>query len=47
MGLSYNLLKQPELARKAFETVLEKFPNSLSTATLAKQALERLGKQQP
>lgn len=44
MGLSYNLLKQPEAARKAFETVIEKYPNNLSAATLAKQALERLGK---
>jgi tol-pal system protein YbgF len=44
MGLSYNWLKQPDLARKALETVIEKFPEQVSAATLARQALERLGK---
>ena len=43
MGLSYRELKQPEQARKAFETVLQQFPSSVE-ATFANQALQRLGK---
>jgi tol-pal system protein YbgF len=43
LGLSYNQLKQPDLARKAFETVMQSHP-SANEATLAKQALDRLGK---
>jgi tol-pal system protein YbgF len=43
MGLSYRELKQPDLARKAFETVLQTFPSSVE-ATFANQALQRLGK---
>jgi len=43
LGLSYNQLKQPDLARKAFETVMQSHP-SAPEATLAKQALDRLGK---
>jgi len=45
LGLSYNGLKQPDLARKAFETVLAEYPNDLSVAPLAKQALQRTGKE--
>ena len=43
LGLTYNQLKQPELARKAFEAVMQGFQGT-PEATLAKQALERLGK---
>jgi tol-pal system protein YbgF len=43
MGQSYNQLKQPDLARKAYETLMETFP-AAPEHTLAKQALERLGK---
>ena len=43
MGLSYNELKQPELARKAFETIIENYA-SAPEHTLAKQALERVRK---
>jgi tol-pal system protein YbgF len=43
MGLTYRELKQPEAARKAFETVVQTFPASME-ATFAKQALQRLGK---
>ena len=43
MGLSYNQLKQPDLARKAYETIMDSFPTA-PEHTLAKQALERLGK---
>jgi len=43
LGLTYNQLKQPDLARKAFETVMQSYP-AAPEATLAKQALDRLGK---
>ena len=43
MGLSYVALKQPDLARKAYETILEQYASS-PEHTLAKQALDRLGK---
>jgi tol-pal system protein YbgF len=41
LGLTYEALKQPDNARKAFETVVQKYPNS-ADAVLAQQALERL-----
>jgi tol-pal system protein YbgF len=41
LGLTYEALKQPDNARKAFETVVQKYSNS-SEAVLAQQALERL-----
>ena len=44
MGLAYNAMKQPDLARKAFETVIQKYDMS-SESFLAKQALDRMGKQ--
>jgi tol-pal system protein YbgF len=44
MGLSYIGLKQPDLARKSFETLLQSFPAS-SEAVLARQTLERLSRQ--
>jgi tol-pal system protein YbgF len=43
LGLTHNELKQPDLARKAFETVIEKFDRA-PEATLARQALERVAK---
>ena len=43
MGLSYNQLKQPDLARKSYQTIMDSFPTA-PEHTLAKQALERLGK---
>lgn len=44
LGLSYQSLKQPDLARKAYETILKDYPDVLEVSTLAKQALDRLGK---
>ena len=41
LGLTYEALKQLDLARKAYETVMQNYPRS-SDATLAKQALDRL-----
>jgi tol-pal system protein YbgF len=43
LGLTYNQLKQPDLARKAFEAVMQGYQGT-PEATLAKQALDRLGK---
>jgi tol-pal system protein YbgF len=43
MGLTYDRLGQPDLARKAFETVIDKFPAS-SSAVLAKQRLDTIKK---
>ena len=45
MGLAYMALKETPLARRAFETVLQNHPDDLGVATLAKQTLERLPKQ--
>ena len=42
-GLSYNQLKQPDLARKAFETILKDYEGA-SEATFARQALQKVGK---
>lgn len=42
MGLAYVGLKQPDLARKAFETVLKEHPRAIEVTTLARQALERI-----
>ena len=41
LGLTYEALKQPDNARKSFETVVQKYPSSYD-AVLAQQALERL-----
>lgn len=43
LGLTYNQLKQPDQARKAYEKIIEDFP-SAHESTLARQALQRLGK---
>jgi tol-pal system protein YbgF len=43
LGLTYNQLKQPDLARKAFETIVKDFDTS-TEATFAQQALRKLGK---
>jgi tol-pal system protein YbgF len=42
MGLSYQSLKQDDLARKALETVIKTYPDALAEAALARQALERM-----
>jgi tol-pal system protein YbgF len=44
MGLSYQSLKQDDLARKALETVIKNYPDALAEAALARQALERMNK---
>jgi tol-pal system protein YbgF len=41
LGLTYEALKQPDAARKAFETVIKNYERAYE-ATLAQQALERL-----
>jgi len=41
MGLTYTELRQPDLARKAFETVVQKYP-AIPEAMLAKQRLDAL-----
>ena len=41
MGLTYEQLRQYDLARRSFETVVQKYP-SISEAFLAKQGIERL-----
>ena len=41
MGLAYTELKQYDPARKAFETLIQKYPNAYE-AILAKQGLDRL-----
>ena len=43
LGLTYNQLKQPDLARKRSRPSCRAIPTA-PEATLAKQALERLGK---
>ena len=43
LGLTFNQLKQPDQARKAFEAVTQGYQGT-PEATLAKQALDRLGK---
>jgi tol-pal system protein YbgF len=43
LGLTYNQLKQPDLARKAFETIVKDY-DGVPEATFARQALQRLGK---
>jgi tol-pal system protein YbgF len=43
LGQTYMALKQPDLARKQFEIIIKTYDRS-NEATLAKQALDRLGK---
>ena len=43
LGATYEALKQPDLAKKAYETVTQKYPTSFQ-ATQAAQALQRLTK---
>lgn len=43
LGLTYEALKQPELARRAYETVIKQHP-AAPDATLAKQRLDSLAK---
>ena len=44
LGLSYEGLKQIELARRAYETVVKNYPNALGDASLARQRLDALNK---
>lgn len=46
LGQSYEGLKQVDLARRAYETLLKDHPNDLSYATLARQRLDSLNKKQ-
>ena len=46
LGLSYEGLKRPELARRAYETVIKEFPTERGDATLAKQRLDALNKKE-
>ena len=46
LGLAYEALKQLDLARKAFETVMQKYPNAFE-ASLARQRLESLKGKEP
>ena len=46
LGQSYEGLKQVDLARRAYETLLKNHPNDLSYATLARQRLDSLNKKQ-
>ena len=41
LGQAYERLNQPDLARKAYDSVLQRFPNAFE-ASLAQQALERM-----
>jgi tol-pal system protein YbgF len=43
MGESFAQLKEPELARKSYQTLMDTYPNAPERA-LANQALQRLGK---
>jgi TolA-binding protein len=46
LGLSYEGLKRPELARRAYETLIKEFPTERGDATLAKQRLDALNKKE-
>jgi tol-pal system protein YbgF len=45
MGESFAQLKEPDLARKAYQTLMDTYPNAPEN-TLARQALVRLGKRE-
>jgi tol-pal system protein YbgF len=42
LGLTYESMKQLDLARKSYETVIKNHPTALTDVSLAQQALERL-----
>jgi tol-pal system protein YbgF len=46
LGLTYNQMKQPDLARKAFDAVIQGYPEAPEAilANQARQAMDRLGK---
>jgi tol-pal system protein YbgF len=44
LGQSYEGLKQVELARRAYETLLKNYPNDISYGQLAKQRLDSLNR---
>jgi tol-pal system protein YbgF len=43
-GLAYERLGQPDRARQSFEYIIKNYPDNTTIATMARQALERLGK---
>ena len=43
VGLTYERLNQPDLARKAFETVIRDYPTAVEAA-LSRQRLDSMGK---
>jgi tol-pal system protein YbgF len=45
LGLTYQMLKQEDFARKAFDTVIRTYEGTIE-ASLARQALERMNKRQ-
>lgn len=46
LGLSYEGLKQIDLARKAYDTILKNYPTAVTDAQLAKQRLDALTKKE-
>jgi tol-pal system protein YbgF len=46
LGQAYEAMKQPDLARKTYDEMMQKFPNAFE-ASLARQALERLNRKEP
>jgi TolA-binding protein len=44
IGQTYENLQQPDLARKAYETVIKQFPTAVDDAQLAKQRLDALNR---
>lgn len=44
LGLSYEGMKQPELARRAYETLIRDHPTAIGDAALAKQRLDALNR---
>jgi tol-pal system protein YbgF len=46
LGQSYEGLKQVDLARRAYETLIKQFPNDISYAQLARQRLDSLNKKE-
>jgi TolA-binding protein len=47
LGSSYEALKQIDLARRAYETLIKTFPADRMYATLAQQRLDSLSKKEP
>jgi TolA-binding protein len=47
LGSSYEALKQIDLARRAYETLIKNFPADRMYPTLAQQRLDSLNKKEP